>query len=456
MRIQSLCCFVIQSVDGVTLFHRDINILLTNHQTPKEVDNSILNLLHEHRICAGDSKLLYTKTKSENLIRLNTLKKITQHGLMMKEKIFGGSLSLLYEEAMNFRAFSIYRFSVGLAYRKLIFNPMSDRVARYKAKREEERAAAAVHFEEEENIDDNEIVESKCIPCTSEYQYEPERIIKVFQTCFQDMFEDQTELNQLVQSVKGDLYNRDYAAAFGEERKRDAYVIRWSPARALAYSSLFSQLKEVRELIYDFSDEKKDLDVLAVGGGAGSELVALNSIYCFAKEAYPNTEKKITVTLVDIADWSLVVDKITDFTKKYWLYKTATYKPEFVNHDILKPGVSFVNRDLITLLFTTNELFAEDRTEATKFLQRLSSECKSGALLLIAESAGSFSHIQVGKKKFPLTFLIDTILCGRPGSDNGAWTIIDGNDSVWYRTPKVQYDLKLENMRFFYRLYRKR
>lgn len=76
----------------------------------------------------------------------------------------------------------------------------------------------------------------------------------------------------------------------------------------------------------------------------------------------------------------------------------------------------------------------------------------------MAESAGSYSHITVGSKKFPVQFLIDTILAGKPTSGDGAWEIIEQEESCWYRinANEVDYPIKLENMRFFYRLYRKK
>lgn len=98
------------------------------------------------------------------------------------------------------------------------------------------------------------------------------------------------------------------------------------------------------------------------------------------------------------------------------------------------------------------------RKETIKFLQLLNSNCRQGSLLLIAESAGSYSHIKIGDKNFPVQFLIDTILVGKPGLNNGSWEIISQSDSSWYRInqKEVDYPMKLENMRFFYRLYIKK
>lgn len=163
------------------------------------------------------------------------------------------------------------------------------------------------------------------------------------------------------------------------------------------------------------------------------------------------------MTVVDIADWHTVVSALTARIKSQWVYKPESFNTSFVNQDILSMELDY-SMDLITLLFTTNELFCEKRKETVEFLQRLNAHCQSGTLLLIAESAGSYSHITIGTKKFPVQFLIDTILVGRPDSQDGAWEVVRQSESCWYRIDhkQVSYEMKLENMRFFYRLYRKK
>jgi 25S rRNA (uracil2843-N3)-methyltransferase len=50
---------------------------------------------------------------------------------------------------------------------------------------------------------------------------------------------------------------------------------------------------------------------------------------------------------------------------------------------------------------------------------------------------------------FPVQFLIHHSL-----TSGGEWKLIDSDDSRWYRVdPDLRYSLKLENMRFFFRLY---
>lgn len=295
------------------------------------------------------------------------------------------------------------------------------------------------------------------IPFRSPYSLEPAKIIGLFEDLFKFILAS-PDLEEFIQAVKGDLFQRDYLAAFGSDDKRFAYVSRWSPARALSYASLFASLEPIRQLLADPVHQSR---VLCVGGGAASELVGIGAVFSHLKRDNPTSESNLQVDIVDIADWSNVVNNTTNFMKSNWLYDGTKLNASFLNKDVLECSPSDLNYgtlDLVTLLFTTNELFCEKRTETIKFLQALNAHCTKGSYLLIAESAGSYSHITIGTKKFPVQFLIDTVLIGKPGANNGAWEIVKQSDSCWYRIDQkaVKYNMKLENMRFFYRLYRKR
>lgn len=80
------------------------------------------------------------------------------------------------------------------------------------------------------------------LPFQSEYALHPRKVLDLFLESFRFILASD-DLQQMIQSVKSDLYNRDYLLAFDSDDKRFAYVARWSPARALAYASLFSSIK---------------------------------------------------------------------------------------------------------------------------------------------------------------------------------------------------------------------
>lgn len=296
------------------------------------------------------------------------------------------------------------------------------------------------------------------IPATHPDTYSTGKVIDLFLECFKFILASE-ELPNMVQMVKGELFNRNYLEAFNSEDKRLAYVARWVPARALAYASLFASLKDVLKMFQDPTEQRR---VLCVGGGASSEVVGLASLFSGIKLKDGSSQSSLQVDVIDIADWTSIVAKISLFVSQNWLYDGSAFSSNFICGDVLALSADemhLTQQDLISLLFTTNELFCEKKTETIRFLQLLSKFCKKGSYLLIAESAGSYSHITVGLKQFPVQFLIDTILVGKPSEKNGAWEIVQLSESCWYRVDEretTRYPVKLENMRFFYRLYKKK
>ncbi|CAI4045928.1 hypothetical protein SKDZ_12G1150 [Saccharomyces kudriavzevii ZP591] len=320
------------------------------------------------------------------------------------------------------------------------------------------------------------------LPVHNEFTLPPQEIIDLFKITFleqlypKDQDDDKSPLSDQIQMVKSDLYNRNYSAAFNNDLKRIAYCCRWSPSRAAGYASVFAHFPELLKIIR-CEIEGNDSSVLCIGGGAGSELIALASIFTLSrdfsskfasaskmKNAENKESGKLNIQLVDIADWSAIVEKLTTTIKSKWLYdgkEAESFKVDYVHKDCLQMSEPqdlkmYQGLDLITLLFTTNELFTQKKVESIKFLQRLNENCSPGCHLLILESAGSYSHISINNKKFPIQFLIDTVLVGnkKDKGTTGSWSLVSESDSIWYRMdPKLDYSIPLENMRFFYRLY---
>ncbi|ANB14220.1 Bmt6p [Sugiyamaella lignohabitans] len=296
-------------------------------------------------------------------------------------------------------------------------------------------------------------------------------ILDLFKESFSDTLSlDPPELQERIQSVKTSLFDRNYMEAFGSEENLEAYVVRWTPSRALSYSHLFSSITPIRDLLTESpasGQGETKRRVLSIGGGAGAEIVGVSSVSLLrnrSKEINENNRLSIDLLAVDVAKWDNVVNRLDGYVQKYWpqwgrmngtseLEKDSPLSISFLNHDILtisSAEIQLETLDLITCMFTTNELFASSKAGTVKFLHSLSS-CKPGALLLIVESAGSYSEIQIGSKTFPVQFLIDHTL-----TSNKNWAIIDSEDSRWYRVPDgLKYPLKLENMRFFFKLYRR-
>lgn len=231
------------------------------------------------------------------------------------------------------------------------------------------------------------------------------------------------DLLQRIQRVKDALYRRSYIEAFEDEDNLRAYVVRWSPSRALAYAHIFRKYKSISEQL------GPNTKVLCIGGGAGAEIAALAS-------------QSSQVTVIDIGDWRPVVLPLI-----HELKLNATV----IHGDALIYPIDWSQYDLITCLFTSNELFVESKAGAVKFFDNMAA-ARHGTIMVIVESAGSYSEIMVGSKKFPVHFLIHHRL-------DPAWELVESVDSEWYRLPEdihLHYPLELQNMRYFLRVYRRR
>lgn len=225
----------------------------------------------------------------------------------------------------------------------------------------------------------------------------------------------------------------------------------------------------------DEGDEEmptRDLNIVCIGGGAGSEVLAICAV---VREQ--GTPARVNVQAVDMADWGMVLEEMTDVVEDKWRLSKNRLDVSFVRQDViagftpkevasteaanalaLSKGkavatnpVRYDTADLITLLFTTAELLTSSRASTLSFLSLLTQQTKPGTLLMIVESAGSFSALAVGKEKtFPLEFLLDFVLAGGKAGDGGGWEIVQKEESRWYRLPDGAaraYPLRLENMR---------
>ena len=226
-----------------------------------------------------------------------------------------------------------------------------------------------------------------------------QRLLNVFQTTFLDQFNN--SLSQVVQEVKQHLFNRDFTHAFGNQAFLDAYAMRWSPSRALAYLDIFNNLLETHMHLQtyscrchrDFSDKAEHEDtsvtgiipspqaspslfqqegnttqvkVLSLGGGAGAEVVALAGLLCDIGRSTRSIDSTsgdlrqpkmiVEVTAIDVADWSSVIARLNASLTtvlampRYALggvansiasnFDHGSFRVTFGQHDLLKMEVS--------------------------------------------------------------------------------------------------------------------
>ncbi|SMY19851.1 unnamed protein product [Zymoseptoria tritici ST99CH_1A5] len=302
---------------------------------------------------------------------------------------------------------------------------------------------------------------------------------------FRDALDPSSEdSNTTLQEVKGHLFNRDFAAAFGKEEYLRVYAGRWSPSRALGYTQI---LLDVQDLIASGKSDVDDDDespfrVLCIGGGAGAELVALATWASLEDTPFPRLQAKF----LDIAAWGPVVTALHDaVTNAPPLSQYASAAAKEANEPLLLPDAFkvtfqqqdaleitdnkhcqqfFGSNDLITMMFTLNELYSTSLAKTQQMLTRITASCRPGTILLVVDSPGSYSTVSMNgaEKKYPMQWLLDFTLIGPPKKDLGGaegsvkWEKLLEDESRWYRLPPgLKYPIELENMRYQIHIYRR-
>jgi 25S rRNA (uracil2843-N3)-methyltransferase len=315
-------------------------------------------------------------------------------------------------------------------------------------------------------------------------------LLNIFRDSFSKCFEE--DVKPLLQEVKGHLYNRDFATAFGKDEYLETYAARWSASRALGYADLFWDL---RSLLWPQQDEETEGDeklkrreIVCLGGGAGAELVALAGVQrMLASEIEDDAAvPKMVVEAVDIADWTSVLDQLTQHvTQPPPLSKYASAAVQAANSALVNPDTfnvsnnqyDILNTDpsklsatmkdatLVTLMFTLNELYSTSVSLTQKFLLNLTLSLPAGALLLVVDSPGSYSAVTLNgaEKEYPMQWLLDYTLLNQAGDkvkdkdrEDAKWEKIHTDESRWFRLAEtLKYPIELENMRMQLHLYRR-
>lgn len=279
------------------------------------------------------------------------------------------------------------------------------------------------------------------------------------------------ELPERIQRIKGALYDKRFLDVFCDAALLQAYAARWVPGRALAFREVFDESNAVRRWIGGKARQGQlplleEQEMICIGGGAGSELIALAAVLA---EAEP-LSRPFRIRLVDVGPYGDLLTTLEGGVRH--TFKTVTedkLKIVFQQADVLG-DVTWLDPSagrppLITLLFTITELFAQSRASAIVFLRCLA-ECSPGTLFLVLDSANEdASAVQVGTagRAFSLVMLLDGLLCTGLGNDGkgnseGAWKVVDKVDSRWFRLPdglQELYPVKIENTRYWMRLYKR-
>lgn len=323
-----------------------------------------------------------------------------------------------------------------------------------------------------------------------------------------------------VQRAKSLLFERRWLDLFLDKELLDAYAGRWVPSRALMFRSVMAEVKPVRALFspptasaedsdYDSESDEESAEepeakengqqngkkeqqenrqetgevkrILSIGGGAGSELLAVAAL-CVAASA------SVEWVGVDIGDWGSVIERLADSVKDWEI--PASF--EFVEADVLKlplsdapkPGAKVaptpsapsidstdaiaappapklpkwleLKPDLTTIFFTLTELLSQSRPRTINLLRHLTTSTPVGGHLLILDSASDIAEFPLGNsdRTWPVHMITDALLGGL-AVPKGSWKKVRSEDSRWFRLDGNEKwgRCKLENGRYWLRLY---
>ncbi|MCJ1366006.1 hypothetical protein MMC16_005131 [Acarospora aff. strigata] len=259
----------------------------------------------------------------------------------------------------------------------------------------------------------------------------PTELQQLLLNVFKDSFstEIRTDLSVVIQEVKQYLFNRDFVQAFGNQEYLQAYAIRWSPSRALAYLEVFANISYLRERfirsggvaratsvqpeesscvatsrLLDPSledngspvesplkasdDIERAFKILCLGGGAGAEIVALAGYARYMRSCFESGQlrngsiaatsggivgdcvfKKIVINTVDIADWSQVVNGLCGgVTTAPHLSQYSSSAAKAANKSLVAPedfSCTFYQRDILAICVEDLASLLEDTTMVT-------------------------------------------------------------------------------------------
>ncbi|KAL4743300.1 hypothetical protein BDV11DRAFT_215411 [Aspergillus similis] len=200
----------------------------------------------------------------------------------------------------------------------------------------------------------------------------------------------------------------------------------------------------------------------------------------------------LSITAVDIADWSTVVKRLSSTILSTTVVGSKSHPApllpistpsgdrtlsrhftvNFKRFDVLTlsdPDLAslfhFPQTNIVTLMFTLNELFSTSMSKATSFLLRTTDLLARGTILLVVDSPGSYSTLKLNKgtgeqqeRQYPMKFLLDHTLLS---VTRGKWEKLYSQDSRWWRrdASRLWYDVGegagLEDMRFQIHVYRR-
>ncbi|KAJ3291151.1 hypothetical protein HK104_006306 [Borealophlyctis nickersoniae] len=317
-------------------------------------------------------------------------------------------------------------------------------------------------------------------------------LLNVIHTALKPCFSDELDFSLHLRTIKQLFATRDYTAIFTDPVLLPVYAFEYIPGRALCYRDIFVSTKALRDVI-----KGPGAYLYCMGAGNGAELVGIagamigldrlddctegrpapppsttvssspNSLSSstsppppeapVSKLSDPSTSlpPDVEIHCQDLSDYGPVLNPLLDSIRSNWPLPSTRLTLSTSVCDLLSPSPDILasishqlsSATLTTAMFVMNELLATSKPNFIKLVSRIVGHMRKGAYLLVVDSAGSFSELKVGRHEYMVYQLLDAVK---------AWEVCVAKDSVWYRFPDgLTYPRKLNNMRYFMRLYRK-
>ncbi|BEJ02237.1 hypothetical protein CcaverHIS631_0700320 [Cutaneotrichosporon cavernicola] len=234
--------------------------------------------------------------------------------------------------------------------------------------------------------------------------------------------------------------------------------------------------------------------ILSLGGGAGSELLAI--------AALASRGGRIRWTGVDVGAWGSVISRIEAAARDRWnidaeiafiegdLLAAPTplggptpdtsptedtfplskedplpSPPLTPTHPAASPAFSTIPAlkhlpppDITSIFFTLTELLSQNRARTVALLRSITAATPRGGLLLVADSASDIAEFPLGKdgRTWPVYMVLDAIVGAISKAEGeGGWETVRREDSRWFRLNGERWPCKLENARYWLRVYRR-
>jgi 25S rRNA (uracil2843-N3)-methyltransferase len=244
--------------------------------------------------------------------------------------------------------------------------------------------------------------------------------------------------------IKQFFFVRDYESIFTSKDFLGVYAAEYLPHRTLCYRSLFLSVPS------DLISQGIFSNILCLGSGNGSELMALASIFPqVSKHQHSNS---MEVTCQDLSDYQVLPCLMETLKSDFPChFQDDKFTWTFSIGNLVDDPASIIpylqKSTLVTAFFLLNELFAMSKKGFALFIKTLIENMPPGTFLMVADSAGSFSESQVGNRQYMVYNFLDAI----PALEQ-----VYKIDAQWFRPERgLQYPLKLNSMRYFVRLYQK-